>query len=297
MWPVLLAVRRLGGAARIEEIDEAVIEAEDFTDEQLAELHKDGPRTEIEYRLAWSRTYLKKMGMLTNETRGTWAATALGWSAAEEQIEPLWRECLADIRELRRRERDAAERAGTDPDVVPEGGEETSDWREELLEVLLAMDPSAFERLAERLLRAAGFIETDVTGRSGDGGIDGVGTYLISLMSFPVYFQCKRYRGSVGPEVVREFRGAIAGRGDRGLLITTGTFTRGAIEESKRERAGLGVGGPAARSRRGDGRRSLRWPAVLRASGGRFRRCRCRRRCRSGNRRPSCRRGRRWRRP
>jgi restriction system protein len=113
---------------------------------------------------------------------------------------------------------------------------EATEWREELLEVLLAMHPAAFERLAELLLKAAGFIETDVTGRSGDGGIDGTGVYRISLVSFPVYFQCKRWRGGVGPEVVREFRGAIAGRGDRGLLITTGKFTPGAIEESKRER-------------------------------------------------------------
>jgi restriction system protein len=236
MWPVLVAVRRLGGAARIEEIDEAVIAAEGFSDEQLAQLHKDGPRSEIEYRLAWSRTYLKRMGLLANERRGTWTTTAPGRTVTEPEIEPLWRECLAEIRERRQRQRAAAENAGTDPDVAGDVDEETMEWREELLEALLAMHPSAFERLAERLLKAAGFTETEVTGRSGDGGIDGVGVYRISLVSFPVYFQCKRWRGNVGPEVVREFRGAMTGRGDRGLLITTGTYTPGAIEESKRER-------------------------------------------------------------
>jgi len=234
MWPVLVAIRRLGGAARIEEIDEAVIAAEDFSDDQLAVLHKDGPRSEIEYRLAWSRTYLKKMGMLTNETRGTWVTTGLGQTVSEEEVEPLWRQCLTDIRERRRREREAAERAGTDPDVDGDGDDETSDWREELLEALFAMHPSAFELLAERVLKAEGFIETNVTGRSGDGGIDGTGTFLISLVSFPIYFQCKRSRGTVGPDVVRDFRGAVSGRGDRGLLITTGTFTAGAVAESKR---------------------------------------------------------------
>jgi restriction system protein len=234
LWPVLVAVRRLGGTARLEEIDEAVIAAGDFSDDQLAVLHKDGPRTEIAYRLAWARTYLKKMGMLSNETRGTWRTTPLGQTVTEEEIEPLWRDCLAGIRERRRREKEAAEEAGADSDPAEDGGEETSNWQEELVDVLLAMNPTAFEHLAERLLKAEGFIETKVTGRSGDEGIDGVGTYLLSLVSFEVYFQCKRYRRSVGPDLVREFRGAMSGRGERGLLITTSTFTKGAVEEAKR---------------------------------------------------------------
>jgi restriction endonuclease Mrr len=104
MWPVIVAVRRLGGTARLEEIDEEVIAAEGFSDEQLAVLHKDGPRTEIAYRLAWARSYLKKMGMLTNATRGTWKTTPLGQTVGVEEIEPLWRECLVEIREKRRRD-------------------------------------------------------------------------------------------------------------------------------------------------------------------------------------------------
>jgi restriction system protein len=102
---------------------------------------------------------------------------------------------------------------------------------------MLAMSPTGFEHLAQRLLRAAGFINTTVTGRSGDGGIDGVGVYRLSLVSFPVFFQCKRYKGAVGPDKVRDFRGAMAGRGDKGLLITTGTFTREARIEATRDGA------------------------------------------------------------
>jgi restriction endonuclease Mrr len=99
------------------------------------------------------------------------------------------------------------------------------------------MSPAGFERLAQRLLREAGFISATVMGRSGDGGIDGLGVYRLSLVSFPVYFQCKRYRGSVGPGVVRDFRGAMAGRGDKGLVITTGSFTGDAKREATRDGA------------------------------------------------------------
>jgi restriction system protein len=99
------------------------------------------------------------------------------------------------------------------------------------------MAPDAFERLAQRLLREAGFANVQVLGRSGDGGIDGTGVYKISLVSFPVFFQCKRYRGGVGSGEIRDFRGAMAGRGDRGLLITTGTFTASAQAEATRDGA------------------------------------------------------------
>jgi HJR/Mrr/RecB family endonuclease len=85
----------------------------------------------------------------------------------------------------------------------------------DLLDELMAMRPDGFERLASRLLREADFDSVNVTGKSGDGGIDGLGVYRLGLVSFPVFFQCKRYRGSVGPGAVRDFRGAMAGRGDK----------------------------------------------------------------------------------
>jgi restriction system protein len=106
-----------------------------------------------------------------------------------------------------------------------------------LLEVLLEIRPDSFERLARRLLREAGFVSATVTGKSGDGGIDGIGVYRLSLVSFPVFFQCKRYRGSVGAGAVRDFRGAMSGRGDKGLLITTGSFTADAKQEATRDGA------------------------------------------------------------
>ncbi|MEP7021059.1 MAG: restriction endonuclease [Pseudonocardiales bacterium] len=124
-----------------------------------------------------------------------------------------------------------------DLDASPE--DDAGDWKERLIATLTAetFSPAAFERLAQRLLREADFESVIVTGRSGDQGIDGMGTYRLGLLTFPVFFQCKRYTKSVGPGEVRDFRGAMAGRGEKGLLITTGTFTAEAKKEANRDGA------------------------------------------------------------
>jgi restriction system protein len=233
LWPTLRAVRSLGGTARLDEIDEKVIELEGFSDEQLAVLHNEGPRSEIEYRLAWARTYLKGMGALQSAARGVWEATDFSRQLQEPDIEPLWRKYAA-WRRTKRAKKEAEAAAAEAPDQAESADD---DWRELLLAELLKMSPAAFESLAQRLLRAAGFTQTIVTGGSGDGGIDGMGMYRMSLVSFPVFFQCKRYKGAVGPEKVRDFRGAMAGRGDKGLLITTGSFTVNARKEATRDGA------------------------------------------------------------
>ena len=110
-----------------------------------------------------------------------------------------------------------------------------SPGKKQLLAHLMSMQPDAFERLSSRLLREAGVDNVTVTGKSGDGGIDGRGVLRVGLVSFPVFFQSKRYQGSVGSSVVRDFRGAMAGRGDKGFLITTGTFTPEAKKEANRD--------------------------------------------------------------
>jgi restriction system protein len=236
LWPTIEAVRSLGGSASIDEIVEAVTQQQRFTEEQQQVLHKDGPESEIGYRLAWARTYLKSMGLLHNSTRGVWSLMEAGRTVAEADIGPLHAHLLVRLREERRAKRQAeAERDTSDVADTSETGE--PDWREQLLNTLMSVAPDAFERLSQRLLREAGFISATVTGRTGDGGIDGLGIYRMSLVSFPVFFQCKRYKGSVGAGAVRDFRGAMAGRGDKGLLITTGTFTGDAKAEATRDGA------------------------------------------------------------
>lgn len=242
LWPALQAVLALGGSASIAELDAAVIEREGISSDVQNVLHGDGPKSEIQYRLAWARTYLKGMGLLTNSRRGVWSVTEAGQNCSEQQIGQLRSDYLAYLAANRSKDLKTKYGASTLDDGIDQTeleaeAEAEADWKDQLLDILQAMPPSAFERLAQRLLRESGFSSATVTGRSGDGGIDGVGVYQISLLSFPVFFQCKRYTGSVGPSAVRDFRGAMAGRGDKGLLITTGTFTSEARNEARRDGA------------------------------------------------------------
>ncbi len=200
--------------------------------------HARGRGTELEYRLAWARTYLKKYGLIDNSRRGVWSLTAEG--VIVENVDP--REVQRSVNQMMRDGGESTEQQINDGVDVESGDEnsedETAAWRAELLETLLDMEPSAFERLSQRLLRESGFIEVEVTGRSGDGGIDGNGIIRVGgFISFPVLFQCKRYRENIGPGIVRDFRGAIAGRADKGLLISTGGYTREARREATRDGA------------------------------------------------------------
>lgn len=230
-WPSVVALRTLGGSGSNSEIDEKVVEQQGFSEELQSILHNNGPMTEIGYRLHWARSYLKGMGLADNPRRGVWTLTPAGREVTESQIAPLRAKYLKAMRDARAAGVEAVNEAH---DAKPEA--EVS-WQDRLLEALLRMDPAAFERLCQRLLREAGFSRTQVTGRSGDGGIDGLGVYRVSLVSFQVFFQAKRWRNAVGSKEVRDFRGAMAGRGEKGLLITTSTFTADAKAESTRDGA------------------------------------------------------------
>jgi restriction system protein len=234
-WPTLLAVRDAGGTVTNEEMNDAVVESMGFDEDLQSVLHNDGPQTELEFRISWARSWLKGMGLLENETRGIWSTTGLGRSVTEADLPALRREYNTRLRDARKA-RDEKE-APDDPDAESPGTDADDTWQAGLLKEMLGLEPDAFERLAQRLLRAAGFINTSVTQRSGDGGIDGTGDYRLSLLTFPVYFQCKRYQGAVGAEKVRDFRGAMAGRGDKGMIITTGSFTSAAKQEATRDGA------------------------------------------------------------
>ena len=229
MNPVIHALKQLGGSGTIEEVNNKAVEIAGLTDEQLEVLHdpNKGSQTEVEYRLAWARTYLKKYGGLENSSRGVWALTSKG--AQLEQVNPQMVK-----KAVLSQQKQAKASAADVPELDSPNGE--LPWRDELLDTLLKMEPSAFERLIQRLLRESGFIQVEVTGKSGDGGIDGKGIMRLGgLLSFHVIFQCKRYQGSVAVNQVRDFRGAMVGRADKGLLITTGNFTKDAVKEATRD--------------------------------------------------------------
>jgi restriction system protein len=230
MNPVIQALKDLGGSGTIEEINDKASAIAGLSDEQLDILHnpEKGGQTEVEYRLAWTRTYLKKYGVLENSSRGVWALTPKGRQLDRVNPRTVKRYVRGQLRETR---------AVPAEEEIDETEQEPT-WRDEILDALLAMEPSAFERLVQRLLRESGFIQVEVTGRSGDGGIDGKGIMRLGgLLSFHVIFQCKRYRGSVAVSQVRDFRGAMVGRADKGLLITTGNFTKEAAREATRDGA------------------------------------------------------------
>ncbi len=213
--PILNALSALGGSGSNREIAETVIQQLQLPDDITQQFHKEGPRTEIEYRLAWARTGLRMNGEIINSSTGVWALTP------ETPDQPP-----------------GGPRSAAQDAFVDVNPEDEITWRETLLHVLKEMTPEGFERLCQRLLRESGFIEVQVTGRSGDGGIDGRGIIRFAgLIGFPVLFQCKRYAGNVTTSEIRDFRGAMTGRSDRGLFITTGGFTQEARRESARDGA------------------------------------------------------------
>ncbi len=215
MPPILEALKTLGGSATIQEIKSQIITAENYTDDILDAILPSG-RNMLDFRLAWTHTRLKYIGMLEDSDSGVWTITKRG------------REIKEDDLKARNKEWEQKNHTAT----------EEIDWKDELLDVIKNITPEQFERLTQRVLREAGFIEVKVTGERNDLGIDGEGILKVNLLSFRVVFQCKRYKDSVGSPIVRDFRGAMQGRADRGLIVTTGTFTKEARIEARR------IGGP-----------------------------------------------------
>ncbi|ANV83726.1 restriction endonuclease [Picosynechococcus sp. PCC 7003] len=230
--PTVKALQTLGGSGTIEEIYEQVIQLLNLSDQILEIMHGNTSQSEVEYRLAWSRTYLKKYGLLENSARGVWSLTSTTINAEELDA----KEIVKFVREVDKKNKASIDLPNQSTETTENVDEGT--WHQQLHEILLSLDPSAFERLTQRLLRESGFIQVQVTGKSGDGGIDGVGIARINgFLSFHVLFQCKRYQGAVTASQIRDFRGAMQGRTDKGLMITTGTFTRDAIKEATRDGA------------------------------------------------------------
>jgi len=233
MNPLLGALRALGASGSVEEIYDKVVELEKLPDDVLSQFHdpEKSNQTEVAYRLAWARTYLKKYGLLENSTRGVWALTAM--AKEKEQVDP--QAVVRTVRALDKKEATDTDAAISAPSKLTQEGE----WKEKLHAILTQkLAPAAFERLVQRLLRESGFTQVEVTGRSGDGGIDGRGIARIhGFMSFHVLFQCKRYKGAVPSSEIRDFRGAMVGRADKGLFITTGTFGPAAVKEATRDGA------------------------------------------------------------
>lgn len=231
--PTLKALKSLGGSGSINEIEEQVIEILKLSEEEINDIHREST-TKLTYRLAWARNYLKRFGLLENSKRGVWALTNKGKETPSVDKSHVKKVVVKLDKEQRQDKQEPA------PAGIASTSEELIEfsWQEELIDAVKSISPDKFERLCQRLLRELGFLNVEVTQRSNDGGIDGQGLIRIGgVLSFHVVFQAKRYQGSVGSSVVRDFRGAMIGRADKGLILTTGTFTREAKKEANRDGA------------------------------------------------------------
>ncbi len=226
--PTIEALRQLGGSGANSEIYKKVVQITQLPEDVIDEMHSF-TMTEVEYKLMWARTYLKNYGAVENSKQGVWALTTKGAALAKQKE--------LDVKEIihfTNNKNSSDKGCNQDGDTSPLC--ETKGWREQITDILQNMSPYAFERLAQRLLRECGFSDVDVTKKSGDGGIDGTGKLRINgIFSFNVAFQCKRYKGAVGAPEIRDFRGSLSTNIEKGVLITTGSFTRAALEEASSE--------------------------------------------------------------
>jgi restriction system protein len=219
MSPTIEAIKKLGGSANTDEIYEKIVEDLQLSDALLEVIDGKTGQSVLKYDLSWVRTILKNKNILTKGGKGIWVLN--NSNVITPTIEPT-------PKIKKNEEKDADEEV-----------EESEKWKKEVIEIITEkLSPSSFERLIQRILREKGFSQVEVTGKTGDGGIDGKGIAKINgILSFHIIFQCKRYKGKVSSSEIRDFRGAMVGRTDKGLFITTGTFTRDAIREANRDGA------------------------------------------------------------
>lgn len=230
--PILEALRELGGSATPSELKDKLIESLDISEEELEEKYRSGV-SKIDNQISWSKVYLVRSGLLdtSNPELLTLSDKGLSENFTVNEVHAIFKKIHGSF-VSKKEKREVA----TTADVIEIEAEQPH--KKELLDILLSLPPAGFERLCQRLLRASGFKKVIVSGRSGDGGIDGEGILEINpLVSMKVIFQSKRYKDAVSSSQIRDFRGALQGRAEKGIFITTGRFTKEAKAEAIREGA------------------------------------------------------------
>lgn len=231
--PIVEAIKEKGGSGTTSEVIDRAIEILGLSEaEQNQELGSGGSK--VTNQAQWARLYLARGGFLDSSARGIWKLTETG-----ARINPAAYDFHALFKDVQKKfQAERKEKKDNEEGQIEEVDDSAEDYRVGVLRVLRSLSPDGFERLCQRLLRESGFEQVVVTGRSGDGGIDGLGILQINpFVSFNVLFQCKRYTGSVTPSQIRDFRGAMQGRADKGIIMTTGTFTVEAKKEARRDGA------------------------------------------------------------
>ncbi len=227
--PCMVALKKLGGSGTVNEIYEQVIKDLNLDDKVLSFMQtENGGQTKVAYNLAWARTYLKKFGAINNPSHKVWEITNEYKEKSIKHEDVVAYKAVWGVPQKSNSVKQTEK--GIAIDDVPE---ENKPWNEELLESLLTMNPYAFERLSQSILRKMGVDDVTVTQKSNDGGIDGYGIFKLNgVISFRLAFQCKRYKGTVGAREIRDFRGSYTSDIEKYLFITTGTFTQEAKKEA-----------------------------------------------------------------
>jgi restriction system protein len=233
--PILQILKQSGGSGTTAEVIDRAIELLRIPESEQEVTLKNG-QSRIRNQVQWARLYLVRAGYLESSRRGVWNLTEKGGQTDLATFDPY--EVFQSVQKGFRAEKKKKELEEPFIDERGEAAGESTDYKSELLALIKSLPPDGFERLCQRVLRESGFQEVTVTGKTGDGGIDGIGVLQVNpFVSFNVLFQCKRYQGSVTPSQVRDFRGAMAGRADKGIMMTTGTFTIEAKKEARRDGA------------------------------------------------------------
>ena len=233
--PILQILKESGGSGTTSEVIDRVIELLQIPESEQEVTLKNG-QSRIRNQVQWSRLYLVRAGYLESSRRGVWSLTEKGAQTDLATLNAY--EVFQLVQKGLRAEKKKKELEEPFIDERDESSAQNPDYKSDLLAVIKSLPPDGFERLCQRVLRESGFQEVVVTGRTGDGGIDGMGVLQVNpFVSFNVLFQGKRYQGSVTPSQVRDFRGAMAGRADKGIMMTTGTFTVEAKKEARRDGA------------------------------------------------------------
>lgn len=233
--PVLTTLQANGGAGNSSNVIEQIIEQLGITDEELEEATSNG-QSRIRNQIQWARFYLFKAGLIDNAQRGIWRLTNEGLekNLSEEDVYTLFKGVQESVKKS---PTDSPKKIDKKSE---EKFEETATEDEEhtigLLNIIQNLPAAGFEKLCKRLLTEIGINDITITGGSGDQGIDGKGLVKLNdVVSLNIVFQCKRYKETVSPHHVRDFRGAMQGRGEKGLIITTGRFTKEAKNEANRD--------------------------------------------------------------
>jgi restriction system protein len=235
--PLIEVLREIGGAGRPSDIRPLIIQKLKIPESELQITLNSGV-SKVLNQIDWARNYLKEWEFLGAQERGIWRLTEKGFkeNLTKEQIYNLFRITQSKYQKTNKSKETKIEIKTKEIDeIIPIENKHQSD----LLNLIINLSPYGFEKLCRRLLIEEGFQNVEITKQSRDGGIDGVAKLILNrFVSFKVYFQCKKFKGSVGSEVVQLFKGALDGKikpGDKGLIITTGYFTDSAEKEAHKE--------------------------------------------------------------